>query len=162
MLAVKCYLILVLISIWWVLSLHKQSVKTLYQCAKVDLIVRCNDWKWKMHSWALSCESYLSCHIYCDTRYSPWLCYVNTIWPLYKILLPLDHFRIEPKEWTRSWIQRKTQDKWDGRECSNRRLNRWQKNRIPRQWERTLFWSFKPFQYRTTDLPKRINNTYYC
>ena len=137
-------------------SLHKQSEKTLYQWAKVD----CNDWKWKMHSWALCCESYLSCHIYCDSRYSPWLCYVNTIWSLYKI--PLDHFRIEPKEWTTSWIQRKTQGKWDGRECSNRRLNRWQKIGIPRQWERALFLNFKPFQYLTTDLPKRINKTCFC
>ena len=44
MLEVKYYLIHVLILILWVFSLHKQSVKTFYQCAKVDLIISCNDW----------------------------------------------------------------------------------------------------------------------
>ena len=114
------------------------------------------------HSWALSSESFWWCHKFCDTIYSPRLRYVNTMWYLYKILLPLDHFRIEPKEWTRSWIQRKTQGKWDGEECTNRRLNRWQKIGIPRRCERVLFWNFKPIQYMTTDLPKWINDTYYC
>ena len=42
MIEVKYYLWHVLISILWVLSLHKESVKTFYQCAKVNLIVSWN------------------------------------------------------------------------------------------------------------------------
>ena len=43
MLEIKYYLLHVLISILWVLSLHKQSAKTFYQSAKVDLIVSWNE-----------------------------------------------------------------------------------------------------------------------
>ena len=69
---------------WWVLSLHKQSVKTFYQCAKVDLVGSYNDWKWKIlkkHVSIWELESY---------NYKFKVCYFINKWD--KVIVKLIYF----------------------------------------------------------------------